>query len=98
VAAVLSRHWVQPWAWAGGGLRVSAAKRMAVPKWLFVEVVFRRGRFDDGGREADVSTSLRSGRNDEFCWVEGMVKETMRRGKKLKAKKTKSRSSVCGEG
>jgi hypothetical protein len=98
VAAVLSRHWVQPWVWAVGGLRVSAVKRMLVMKWVFVEVVFRRGRVGDGGIEADFSTSLQSGRTNELCWVEGMVKKIMRRGKKLKSKKTKSRSSVCGEG
>jgi hypothetical protein len=62
---------------------------MAVPKWLFVKVIFRRGRVGDGGREADFSTSLRSDRNGEFSWVEGMVKEIMRRGQKLKSKNKK---------
>jgi hypothetical protein len=40
VAAVLSRHCVQPWAWIGGGLRIRAVKRMKAMRRLFV---LRRG-------------------------------------------------------
>ncbi len=69
---------MQPWARAGGGLRVRAAERMAVVRRLFVVMVFRRGWVGGGGREAGFSTSLRSGRNDDFvCWVVGMVEGVM---------------------
>ena len=65
---------MQPWVWAGGGLRVSAVKMMMVMKRLFAVEVFRRGWVGGGGREADFSTSLRSGRNDDFVfWVECMA-------------------------
>jgi hypothetical protein len=43
VAAVLSRHWVQPWAWVGGGPRVRAVKTMTGMRRLFVVVFLRRG-------------------------------------------------------
>jgi hypothetical protein len=36
VAAVLSRHCVQPWAWVGPGLMIRAVKRMKVMRRLFV--------------------------------------------------------------
>jgi hypothetical protein len=43
----------------------------------------------DGDRKADFSTSRRPGRNGEFCSVEGMVKETLRRDQKLKSENKK---------